>query len=101
MNRLVTRFGWFYLMRIGSSMPKLKLKIRDRFLKRHHALGLYYMGERRIEIDPRQRPKRYLNTLIHEIMHDRLPNAGENQINRIAGMLTEAIWKANYRRISV
>ena len=97
----MTRSGWFFLMPTESSMPKLKLKIKDKLLGRHHALGLYYMGERRIEIDPRQKPKRYLNTLLHEILHDRLPNAGENQINRIAGMLTEAVWKANYRRISV
>jgi len=82
-------------------MAKLKLKIKERPLGVERALGLYWEGQRLIEIDPRQKPKRYLNTLMHEILHDRLPKAGENQINRIAGMLTEAVWRANYRRIQV
>jgi hypothetical protein len=78
---------------------KLKLKIRERKLGRQRAVGLYYHGERRIEIDPRQTAKKYLNTLLHEILHYRLPTASEAKVSRIAGMLTEASWKANYSRI--
>jgi len=82
-------------------MAKLKLKIKERKLGKHQAVGLYYEGKRLIEIDPRQCAKKYLNTLIHEILHDRLPKASEGQVSRIAGMITEASWRARFRRIEV
>ena len=78
---------------------KSKLKIRERFLGRHNAVGLYY-NDRIIEIDPRQKAKPYLNTLVHEILHDCLPHATENKISRMAGTITEKVWEANYRRLA-
>lgn len=41
----------------------------------------------------------YLNTLIHEVLHHRLPNASESKVCRIAGTISEAIWKARFRRL--
>lgn len=79
---------------------KSKLKVVERKLGQENAWGMYWMGEHRIEIDPRQTPKKYLNTLIHEAAHHILPGASEDKVKRIAGALTELLWKMKYRRVS-
>lgn len=81
-------------------MPKRKLKIVERKLGKEQAVGLYYVGESRIEIDPRQSPKKFLNTLIHELMHHVYPSASEEKVCRFAGTLTEALWRNNYRKVA-
>ncbi len=79
---------------------KSKLKIRERKLHAHRAVGLYWHGENLIEIDPRLKAKKYLNTLLHECLHHCLPAASEAKVSRIAGTLTESVWKKGYRRLA-
>lgn len=79
---------------------KRKLRIIEKKLGKEKAFGLYYIGENRIEIDPRQSPKKYLNTLIHECLHHAMPSASEARVYRVAGTLTENLWRKNYRRVS-
>ena len=52
----------------------------------------------RIEIDPRQKPKSYLNSLIHEKLHLIFPDLSESKVNRTATQLTNLLWENNYRK---
>lgn len=76
---------------------KKKIKIVDKVLKRY--LGYAYLDSNKIEIDPRQKSKRYLDTLIHECLHILFPEESETSISEKATTITSCIWKKNYRRI--
>ena len=52
-----------------------------------------------IEIEPRQYPKDYLDTLIHEALHEILPNKSEKFILRAASSIAHLLWRLGYRRI--
>ena len=75
-----------------------RLKIVKRVLKQY--LGYAYPEKDRIEIDPRQKSRRYLNTLIHEILHILYPNDSESKITDNADTICHYIWKENYRKIA-
>jgi hypothetical protein len=86
-----------------SSMVKRrikKIKIVEKKLGRHRVWGFCYQGEKLIEIDPRQRAKTYLDTLIHELLHELFPEFSENKVKQSARVLTKHIWEKNYRRIA-
>lgn len=53
-----------------------------------------------IVIDPRQRSRGYLNTLIHEVLHNVRPGASESWVRRAACRITRAVWEANYRKVA-
>jgi hypothetical protein len=74
-----------------------KIKIVKRVLKQYW--GYAYPDLDKIEIDPRLRSRRYLNTLIHEILHILYPDDSETKISNNADTITHYIWKDNYRRI--
>ena len=76
-----------------------KIKVIDKKLGRQHAVGQAYSDARVIEIDPRQRSKAYLDTLIHELLHVYNPDWSETKVTKTANEMTEIIWKKNYRRI--
>jgi hypothetical protein len=81
-------------------MPsKHKIKVIDKKLGRQKAVGQAYSDARVIEIDPRQRSKNYLDTLIHEMLHVYNPDWSENKVTTTANEMTDIIWKKNYRRI--
>ena len=80
-------------------MTRRRLKIKERKLGRERARGLYWHGEGLIEIDPNQRSRPYLNTLIHEFLHHICPGRGETWVYKHAGALTKAIWERGYRRL--
>lgn len=75
-----------------------KIKVVKKVLKQY--LGYAYTDIDKIEIDPRQKSRRYLNTLIHEILHVLYPNDSETKISKNADTLTHYIWKEHYRRIA-
>ena len=60
--------------------------------------GFCYKDDNLIEIDPRQRPKRYFNTLVHELLHLVFPDASETKITRSADIIVRELWKAKYRK---
>lgn len=51
-----------------------------------------------IEIDPRQYPKDYLDTLIHEALHEILPHKSEKFILRAASSIANLLWRLGYRK---
>ncbi|NBQ70618.1 MAG: hypothetical protein EBU46_18015 [Nitrosomonadaceae bacterium] len=77
-----------------------KIKVVEVKLKRQHALGQAWAAEGLVEIDPRQRAKVYLNTLIHELTHILFPEASEHKVRKVSGKYVKALWDAGYRRIA-
>ena len=76
-----------------------KIKVIDKKLGRQQAVGQAYSDARVIEIDPRQRSKSYLDTLIHEMLHVYNPEWSESKVTKTANEMTDIIWQKNYRRI--
>lgn len=83
-------------------MPKhlKKLRIEERKLKRELAYGLYYHGERLIELEERMNAKHYLSVLTHEMLHHLFPWMSESMVTRSAPKIAKAVWSRGYRRLS-
>lgn len=62
--------------------------------------GQAYKVEGLVEINVKQKSKAFLNTLLHELSHCIFPEMAEYRVSKIAGMLTDAIWKKGFRRIA-
>jgi hypothetical protein len=52
-----------------------------------------------IDIDPRQSPKAYFGTAIHELLHLAYPQMGEAQVRRGERFLRETLWRMRFRRV--
>ena len=76
-----------------------KIKVIDKKLGRQKPVGQAYTDARVIEVDPRQRSKSYLDTLIHEMLHVYNPDWSESKVTKTANEMTDIIWSKNYRRI--
>jgi len=76
-----------------------KLKIIDKKLGRNKAWGMCYQGDNLIEIDPRQKPKAYLNTLVHELIHEAFHEMSEKEVIKAANLITRGLWQKNYRKV--
>lgn len=62
-------------------------------------LGKAYTNENKIEIDPRQKPFEYLDTMIHEKLHIIKPEFSESVVSDIASELSKFLWENNYRQV--
>jgi len=83
-------------MKPRSSMKLKKIKVQERRLNKY--LGYAYPEENLVEITPNQKPRQYLDTLIHELLHIMYPDDSETKISRNASTITHHIWKKGYRR---
>ena len=86
----------------GNHRPKkgTSIRIKRRKLGRHKALGIAHPAGL-IEIDPRQPPKEYLDTLIHELLHQVKPSSywDEDAVVKAANALSHHLWEQGYRRM--
>lgn len=80
-------------------MAEKPLKVTERKLGRHMAVGLAWTEDNHIEIDPRQASKEYLGTLIHEHLHILFPSWSEKEVSRVEKKLCNLIWKQGFRKI--
>ena len=78
---------------------KDKIKIIIRKLGKERASGQAYQGCNLIEIDPRQDSKDFLGTAIHETLHILYPDLTEEEIIHAEQIMTDVVWRLNYRRI--
>ena len=76
-------------------------KVIEKKLGREKALGQTHKEHPRavIQIDPRQKPKSYLGTLIHEKLHIMHPDWKEPKILKDEHDLTDLLWENNYRQV--
>jgi hypothetical protein len=56
-------------------------------------------GDHIIEIDPKQCPKEYLDTLIHEAVHELFPRMREKIVLHTGTSLANLLWRLGYRRV--
>ena len=76
-------------------------KVIVKNLGRHGALGLADTKKKVIEIDPRQKPKQYLDTLIHEALHISFPDMSETKVKKVAKEIRDIVWDHNYRWVDL
>lgn len=79
-------------------MRRKNIRIVERKLGRERARGLAIASEKSIEIDPRQRGRAYLNTLIHETLHCVFPDWSESKVLKSASKICKVLWTQNYRK---
>ena len=58
-----------------------------------------WTGDHVIEIDPRQCPSEYLDTLIHEALHELFPKSKETKILNSGTSVARLLWRLGYRRV--
>lgn len=81
------------------SRRKLKVKVVSRRLGRERAWGQAFIGENKLEIDPRLGARRSLEVLIHEVTHLAHPGMSESEVDRTGKMICSVLWSQNYRRV--
>ena len=69
-------------------------------LGRFKAVGLAYKDAGVTVIDPRQEPKDYLDTLIHEYLHHLFPEWKEKAVALTGTALADYLWEQGYRKVS-
>lgn len=52
-----------------------------------------------MEVDPRQCPLDYFDTMIHEALHHLFPKAKEHKILRAGTSIANLLWRMGYRRV--
>ena len=57
-------------------------------------------GDNVIEIDPRQSPKDYFDTLIHEMIHEIFPKAKERKVLNAGTSIANLLWRLGYRKVA-
>jgi len=81
--------------------------VERRFSKREKASGAHSDQEGKrpgkrpgtIKADPRQTPRDYCDTLIHETIHEGCPYLEEWVVEDLADMIERVLHRAGYRRI--
>ena len=81
-------------------MKQKRIKINFKKLGREKAFGQAVSSENLIEIDPRQKQKTLLNTLIHELLHVIEPEWTESKVRKTASILARYVWEARFRRLA-
>jgi hypothetical protein len=84
---------------MSTKRHKNKIEIIERKLGREKSLGLYW-DNKKIEIDPRQSPREYLNSVIHEGIHHVFKEKKEKEVIRATSFLTRLLWNLNYRKVN-
>lgn len=74
------------------------VKVHEKKLGREGADGFAYLGENRIEIDPRLPPKRRLVTEVHELYHSIFNDDSEANARK-AERIAHYLWKWGYRKM--
>jgi hypothetical protein len=74
-------------------------RVIHRKLGREGNWGEQWPGTSLIYLDPRMRSQRYLNTLIHEMLHLFFPELNERTVRVLADKMAKEIWQRRYRRL--
>lgn len=74
--------------------PTRSFKITERNLK---GLGVCH-PDGSIDIDPKQKPLTFLETLLHELLHRQFPMLSEEAVEIASLEMAESVWDLGYRR---
>jgi hypothetical protein len=91
-----------YVRSSKSARKPLRLKVLNKPL--HDTDGVVGQcwpgtGDFIIEIDPRQCPKEYLDTLVHEAVHELFPRMQERTVLKAGTTIANLLWRLGYRRV--
>lgn len=92
----------YFLTSKKVSNSVLKLKVRNKLIfEKDKAMGQCWPNTKQhvIEIDPRQCPKDYLDTLVHEALHELFPKKREKYILQAGTTIANLLWRLGYRRV--
>ena len=82
-----------------ASIPRKHVRIVEKRLGRERAMGQAWPDIGLVEVDPRQRERERLDTVIHELLHVLKPHWSEDHVTRAADWLARHLWKEGYRRV--
>lgn len=74
--------------------PSKSFKITERKLK---GLGVCH-PDGSIEINPKQKPLPFLETVLHELLHRQFPMLSEEAVEEASVEMAQSIWDLDYRR---
>jgi len=74
-------------------------KVVEKKLGREKAYGQAHDNKNLIEIDPRQKARRHLRTLVHEKMHKMYPDWSENKVDNESKHIAFFLWEQGYRKV--
>lgn len=77
----------------------MKIKVKYRKLGKEQAHGIAHMGKNLIELDSRLRGKKLLGTTLHELIHLVNPDFSETKVLEQEKIMSEVLWKENWRRV--
>lgn len=78
-------------------MKKLPKAVVHKKLGRERNHGQYLVYEQVVELDPRQHPRRYIKTFLHEHLHHCCEWLNEEATQEYADILGEAMWRHGFR----
>jgi len=80
----------------------MKFRVHNKLIfdEKDKNVGQCWPGSKKhiIEIDPRQCPKDYLDTLLHEALHELFPYKPEKFIQKAGKSLANLLWRLKYRK---
>lgn len=79
-------------------MKRKSIKVVYEKLGKEKVWG-YTTEDNTIHVDERCKGKKHCEIIIHETLHCLFPNLEENEIENKAIILTNLLWKEQYRRI--
>lgn len=72
------------------------IRVVEKKLGRNKAIGMATLSG--IWIDPRQSPREYIDTLVHESMHLAFPHFDEELITVSSSFIATILWQQGYRK---
>ena len=79
-------------------MPRKRIQVSERKLGRERAMGLAWLDDNLIEIDPRYGGREWLYVLLHELLHHAFPDMPEEEVVRASRLQCDHLWRLNVRR---
>jgi len=79
--------------------PKKPIQVIHKKLGRSNADGFAYLDKRVIEIDDRLKGFRYLEIVIHEVLHVQNPKWPEITVEARAKELAKILWDLHFRQV--
>jgi hypothetical protein len=80
-------------------MAKRKVKTVEKKLGRYCVDGFAYIGNDRIEIEPRLSPRQKLRTHVHELYHIMTDDHTEAGSKRAEIYIADMLWVLGYRQL--
>jgi hypothetical protein len=86
-------------MRIPKKTKIIEMKLGRHRIGGNGVYGFALKTRNKILIDPRQKGRTYMDTLIHEKLHILFPDWSETKVLSTAREITGMLWLHSYRRV--